>query len=312
MSDKLKVVFMGTPDFSVPILENLIKNFDVKAVYSQPPKKSGRGQKVNKTPVHIAAEKHGIEVRTPKSLRNVEEQEKFKSIGADIAVVAAYGLILPIEILEAYKFGCVNVHASLLPRWRGAAPIQRAIEAGDKTSGVTIMQMDVGLDTGDMILKEEISIDEITTGEVLHDKLSASGSNLIITALNQIADGSAKFEKQDDSLANYAKKIEKSEAKINFDRDITEVANHIRAFTPFPGAFFEYKGERFKVLDFDVEINENQSVSSTVLQNKNDIWLTCQGGILRVKKIQKSGKRAMETSELLNGFKFIEGEKVNA
>jgi methionyl-tRNA formyltransferase len=309
MSDKLKVVFMGTPDFSVPILENLIKNFDVKVVYTQPAKKAGRGQKITKTPVHNFAEKFKIEVRTPKSLRSEEEKAKFEAIDADIAVVAAYGLILPKEILEAFKFGCVNVHASLLPRWRGAAPIQRAIEAGDAKSGVTIMQMDVGLDTGDMILKDEVKIDNKTTGQILHDKLSVSGANLIVEALNQIADGTATFEKQDDSLANYAQKIEKLEGKIDFGKSVEDVDCQIRAFNPFPGSFFIYKDERFKVLDFDI-INQDGKIGEIIFCD-NDLVIACKKGSIKIKKIQRAGKKPMEIMELLNGFKFVKGEFVN-
>ena len=193
----MKVVFMGTPDFAVPVLENLVKEHDVVCVYTRAPKEAGRGHKETKTPVHLKAEELGIEVRTPKTLRNPEEQQKFKDLQADVAVVAAYGLILPKEILEAFPYGCLNTHASLLPRWRGAAPIQRAIEAGDKKSGVTIMQMDEGLDTGDMLLKGEVEITDTTTGGELHDALSKIGADLIMEALRNYA--SIKPQKQDDS-----------------------------------------------------------------------------------------------------------------
>ncbi len=305
----MKIVFMGTPDFSVPVLENLIKEFDVTCVYTQPPKPKGRGHQVMKTPIHICAEKAGIEVRHPKNFRAEQDLQDFEKLDADVAVVAAYGLILPKRVLNAHKYGAINIHASTLPRWRGAAPIQRVIEAGDKSSGVTIMQMDEGLDTGDMLLKGNIDITDNMTAGMLHDELSKQGAELIIKTLKNI--DNIKPEKQDDSKATYAKKIAKSESKINFDQDVEIVARKVRSLTPFPGAFFEYKGERFKVIDFTFEKNETQDISSTIVTADSHILLNCLGGSLRVNKIQRAGKKTMTVPELLNGFKFEDLAKIN-
>ena len=225
------------------------KEHKVVCVYTRAPKEAGRGQKETKTPVHIKAEELGVEVRTPKTLRNIEEQENFKNLNADVAIVAAYGLILPKPVLEAYKYGCINIHASLLPRWRGAAPIQRSIEAGDEVSGVTIMQMDEGLDTGDMLLKGEVEINDTTTGGILHDALSAQGAELVMDVLKNI-DNIEHIKQPTDGMC-YANKIEKEECRIDFDMTASQIACKVRAFNPFPGAFFEYNGERFKVWEVE-------------------------------------------------------------
>ena len=208
----MKIVFMGTPEFALAALKKLAAEHEVLAVYTKEPKVSGRGNKLVKTPVHLWAEEQGIEVRTPKTLRNAEEQAKLAALGADMAVVAAYGLILPPPVLEAFPFGCVNIHGSLLPRWRGAAPIQRAIEAGDEKSGITTMKMDAGLDTGDMLLKGETEITPETTGGELHDKLAEIGAELIVRTLREWND--IKPQKQDDSLSCYAAKIDKAESLL--------------------------------------------------------------------------------------------------
>ena len=243
----MKVVFMGTPDFAVPALERLIKEHNVVCVYTREPKLSGRGNKLNKTPVHLVAEANGIEVRTPKTLRNTEELQKFTELKADVAVVAAYGLILPLPVLEAYPFGCLNLHASLLPRWRGAAPIQRAIEAGDAKSGVTVMQVAEGLDTGDMLLKGEVEITSSTTGGELHDKLALQGAELISRVLSDIKSFVPQPQPQDGAC--YAAKIDKAECKLDFNQKADVLCRKIRAFNPYPAMFFEYGGERFKVLE---------------------------------------------------------------
>ena len=250
----MKIVFMGTPDFAVPVLEALSKEHEVVCVYTRAPKEAGRGQKESKTPVHLFAERHGIEVRTPKSLRNAEEQENFKILGADAAVVAAYGLILPKEVLEAYPLGCINVHASMLPRWRGAAPIQRAILAGDEVSGVTIMQMDEGLDTGNILLEDKrpVPLANITGGE-LHDRLAEHGAEMIAEYLRNPA--AYPPRRQGEMTTPYAAKLEKSEAKIDFSEPADAVVRKNRAFNPFPGAYFEFNGERFKVLEADFDMS---------------------------------------------------------
>ena len=226
----MKIVFMGTPEFALAALKKLADEHEVLAVYTKEPKVSGRGNKLVKTPVHLWAEEQGIEVRTPKTLCNAEEQAKFAALGADMAVVAAYGLILPPPVLEAFPFGCVNIHGSLLPRWRGAAPIQRAIEAGDEKSGITTMKMDAGLDTGDMLLKGETEITPQTTGGELHDKLAEIGAELIVRTLREWND--IKPQKQDDSLSCYAAKIDKAESLLDLTVPAAVLERKIRAFNP--------------------------------------------------------------------------------
>ena len=300
----MKVVFMGTPDFAVPALRAIAAEHEVVCVYTQPPREAGRGNKILKTPVNLAAEELDLPVKTPASLKKPEAQDELRSLNADIAVVAAYGLILPKAVLDIFPKGVVNIHASLLPRWRGAAPIQRAIEAGDKKSGVTIMRVDEGLDTGDMLLKGEVEIDENTTGGILHDKLAEIGKTLILQALRNI--DNLKPEKQDDSLACYAKKLEKSEAKLDFNRPADELERKIRAFNPYPGAYFEYNGERFKVFAAEV-LNDNAGMEpGSLVPNDSGLLIECNPGMLFVTEIQRQGKRAMPTEELLRGFEFAE------
>lgn len=299
----MKIVFMGTPDFALPVLKVLYEKHDVVCVYTQAPKEAGRGQKVNKTPIHVFAEENGIEVRTPKTLRNEDEQKKFKDLGADIAIVAAYGLILPVPVLEAFPRGCINVHASLLPRWRGAAPIQRSIEAGDDVSGITIMNMAEGLDTGDMLLKGEVKITPYTTGGVLHDQLSYMGAELMLEVLDNL--DKIKPEKQDDSLATYAKKIDKEESKLDFNLSVDVLERKIRAFNPYPATFFEYKGERFKVLNVKAhKVNHGEKIGQ--LRTKENLFVACLDGWLEVVNIQRQGKKVMACCDCLKGFCFEE------
>lgn len=298
----MRVVFMGTPDFAVPALRRLIKEHQVVCVYTREPKISGRGNKLNKTPVHLVAEENGIEVRTPKTLKSEEEQKKFAELKADVAVVAAYGLILPKAVLEAYPMGCLNIHASLLPRWRGAAPIQRCIEAGDDKSGVTIMQIAEGLDTGDMLHKGEVLITENMTGGCLHDKLMELGACLISEVLADV--NKYPPQKQDDDLANYAQKLEKEECKINFDMPTAELYNKIRAFNPYPAMYFEYNGERFKVLE--TEKAEASAPAGTIISSTDNLIIATTDGALKIVQIQRQGKRPMRTDELLRGFNFTE------
>lgn len=301
----MKIVFMGTPDFAVPALERLIKEHEVICVYTREPKLSGRGNKLNKTPVHLVAEANGIEVRTPKTLRNAEEQQKFAELKAEVAVVAAYGLILPLPVLEAYPFGCLNLHASLLPRWRGAAPIQRAVEAGDAKSGVTVMQVAEGLDTGDMLLKGEVEITSATTGGELHDKLALTGADLISRVLSDIK--SFAHQPQPQEGACYAAKIDKAECKLDFNQKAETLCRKIRAFNPYPAMFFEYGGERFKVLEAH-KVEKYASVG-TIIEENNNLLLACADGALGVTQIQRQGKKLMTVSELLRGFHFAENSK---
>lgn len=298
----MKVVFMGTPDFAVPALRRLMAEHQVVCVYTREPKPAGRGNKLNKTPIHLLAEENGIEVRTPKTLRDDEEQQKFAALNADVAVIAAYGLILPKPVLEAFKYGCINIHASLLPRWRGAAPIQRAIEAGDKIGGVTIMQMAEGLDTGDMLLKGEVPISETMTGGELHDSLSILGADLISAVLADIK----KYppQQQDDAASCYAQKLDKDECQINFDTPVRTLYNKVRAFSPYPAMFFEYNGERFKILQ--AEMTQQQGVAGRIIAGQKELIIAARDGALKITKIQRQGKRPMDIAELLRGFQFEE------
>lgn len=301
----MKVVFMGTPDFAVPALERLIKEHDVVCVYTREPKLSGRGNKLNKTPVHLVAEANGIEVRTPKTLRNIDEQQNFATLKADVAVVAAYGLILPLPVLEAYPLGCLNLHASLLPRWRGAAPIQRAVEAGDAKSGVTVMQVAEGLDTGDMLLKGEVEITSTTTGGELHDKLALVGADLISAVLSDIKSFTPQPQPQDGAC--YAAKIDKSECKLDFNQKAEVLCRKIRAFNPYPAMFFEYGGERFKVLE--AHKAEKYAPVGTIIEENNCLLIACADGALNITQIQRQGKKLMSIGELLRGFHFAENSK---
>lgn len=304
----MKVVFMGTPDFAVPVLESLAKEHDVVCVYTRAPKEAGRGHKETKTPVHLKAEELGIEVRTPKTLRSAEEQEKFKALPADVAVVAAYGVILPLPVLESFRYGCINTHASLLPRWRGAAPIQRAVEAGDAKSGVTIMQMAEGLDTGDMLMKGEVEITPETTGGMLHDALSEIGAGLVLETLKNI--DMLKPEKQDEGQTCYAAKIEKEEGHLDFSLPSEVLERKIRAFNPFPGTYFEYAGERFKVWEAEAFDAVSGYEAGVIIPNDSGLLIACGEGMLLVTKIQRQGKKAMPTEELLKGFSFEPDTKV--
>ena len=301
----MKVIFMGTPDFSVPVLKALHEHHEVVCVYTQPPRPAGRGNKVIASPVHQVAEGLGIEVRTPVSLRKEEAQQAFKALNADVAVVCAYGLILPQAILEAPKKGCINVHASLLPRWRGAAPIQRAIEAGDTESGVTIMQMDVGLDTGDMLLKGVVPIDSETTGQILHDKLSIQGAELILKVLEDMPTP----QKQPETGITYAEKIQKSEALIDWNQTAQSIKNKIMAFNPYPAAYFVLNNERIKVFNAIVEDVKTTTEAGEFLDDA--LLVSCgQNTALRLTELQREGKKRMYATDFLKGFEITKGQKI--
>jgi methionyl-tRNA formyltransferase len=295
----MRIVFMGSPDFAVPSLNALVEaGHDVIAVYSQPPRPAGRGKGERKTAVHVRADALGIEVRTPRTLRNEEEQERFRALGADLAVVAAYGLILPKPILDAPKGGCVNVHASLLPRWRGAAPIQRAILAGDEIIGVTIMQMDEGLDTGPMLLRRELSIRGKTAGQVT-EELAKLGAEALIAWL----DRPTEPEAQPDEGATYASKVEKAETRIDWRRPALEIARQVRAFAPVPGAWFEVDGERIKLLV--AAIADGSGGPGEVLDDR--LTIATGEGAIRPLKVQRAGRAPMSPDELLRGFAIPQG-----
>lgn len=296
----MKIVFMGTPDFALVALKELAKEHEILAVYTKEPKISGRGNKLVKTPVHSWAEEQGIEVRTPKSLRNEEEQKRFADLKAEIAVVAAYGLILPQPILDAYPKGCINIHASLLPRWRGAAPIQRSIEAGDKVSGVTIMKVAAGLDTGDMLLKGEVEITPETTGGSLHDDLAQIGAELTIKVLKDWDNIEPKV--QDDALSCYAAKLEKEESVLNTDMPAEDLCRKIMAFNPYPAVYFEHNEERFKVLCAKVSDIKNQA--GKIWQEGQQLFIGAKDKAIEVTEIQRQGKKAMSVAELLRGYTF--------
>ncbi|VVT19828.1 methionyl-tRNA formyltransferase [Erythrobacter sp. EC-HK427] len=291
----MRIIFMGTPEFAVPTLDALVAaGHDVVAVYSQPPSRSGRGKQERPSPVQARAEELGIAVRHPFSLKGAEEQEAFAALQADVAVVAAYGLLLPQPILDAPKHGCLNVHGSLLPRWRGAAPIHRAVQAGDAETGITIMQMEAGLDTGPMLLKAATPIDRKTTGE-LHDELAQLGAGLLIETLAEL--GNIVAEEQDCALAIYAPKIDKAEARLDFTRPAAELERDIRAFAPFPGAWFMLGEERIKLLL--AEVVDASGAPGEVLDDR--LTIACGEMALRPLKLQRAGKPAMALEDFLRG-----------
>ena len=295
---------MGTPDFSVPILDSLIAaGHRILAVYSQPPRPAGRGQALRPSPVAAFAESKGIPVRCPKSLKSAEEQAEFASLDADCAIVAAYGLILPKAVLDAPKHGCINVHASLLPRWRGAAPIQRAIEAGDKESGVTIMQMDVGLDTGAMLLIDKVAITPSTTGGSLHDQLSAIGARLIVEAMDLLGQGKLPATPQPPDGVTYAAKLAKEEGRLDWSLPAVQLDLRLRAFTPFPGCWFEYKGERLKLVAATPVMGSGEP--GKILDDR--LTVACGKGALRLDIIQRAGKAPMPAADFLRGFALPAG-----
>lgn len=297
----LRIAFMGTPDFAVPALKALHDaGHEIVAVYSQPPRRAGRGKKLSPSPVQRVAEELSIEVRTPVSLKGEEEQAAFAALQLDVAVVAAYGLILPQAILDAPAMGCLNIHGSLLPRWRGAAPVQRAILAGDTETGITIMQMEAGLDTGPMLLKSTTPVDGKTAGE-LTEELAETGAELMVQYLASPSEYSA--ETQDDALATYAKKIEKQEARLDFSKPADHVERQIRAFTPVPGAFFEFENVRHKILD--AQISNSDGEPGTTLDDH--LLIGCGAGALQPKIIQKAGKPAIDLKSFLNGTKIPKG-----
>ncbi|OYY90736.1 MAG: methionyl-tRNA formyltransferase [Sphingomonas sp. 28-66-16] len=292
----LRIVFMGTPAFSVPVLEALVDaGHDVVAAYCQPPRRAGRGKTLTPSPVQARAEALGIDVMTPVSLRDADAQAAFAGLRADIAVVAAYGLILPRAILDAPRHGCLNVHASLLPRWRGAAPIQRAILAGDAETGVCIMAMEAGLDTGPVLLTGKTMIDGKTAG-ALTDELSAMGAALMVAVLGDLAAHPALPQPEDG--ITYAAKIDKAEARIDWTLSATAIERQVRAFNPVPGAFFEHDGERIRILDAAIDRGSDQP--GRVVDA--GLGIGCGEGILRPRLVQRAGRGVMNVADLLRGF----------
>jgi methionyl-tRNA formyltransferase len=301
----LRLAFMGTPEFSVPLLAELIASHDIAAVYSPPARPKGRGLGEEPSPVAKFAAAHNLVLRTPSTLKSEEAQAEFAALDLDAAVVAAYGLILPKPILDAPRLGCFNLHASLLPRWRGAAPIQRAIMAGDTETGVMIMHMDEGLDTGPVLLAQSVQIGRRTSGE-LQNELSRLGASLMTRALAALERGSIAERKQDETDATYAKKILKEETRIDWSKSAHEIDCLIRALSPAPGAWTEAKGERLRILYAEPE--EGSGASGEVLDDR--LTVACGSGALRLIRLQRAGRGVVTANELLRGFVLPRGTRL--
>ncbi|WP_314186909.1 methionyl-tRNA formyltransferase [Aggregatibacter kilianii] len=303
----LNIIFAGTPDFAAQHLQALIDSpHNVIAVYTQPDKPAGRGKKLQASPVKQLAEQHQILVYQPKSLRKPETQAELTALQADVMVVVAYGLILPQAVLDAPTYGCLNVHGSLLPRWRGAAPIQRAIWAGDKQTGVTIMQMDAGLDTGDMLHKVFCDIDLQDTSADLYHKLAEIAPNALIEVLNHLTDGTFIAEPQDDTQSNYAEKLSKEEAKLDWQLSAGQLERNIRAFNPWPMAYLQLTDEQgnpqtLKVYQATVLPSVSQTPGTIISADKNGIQIATADGVLNLLQLQPAGKKPMSAQDLLNG-----------
>jgi methionyl-tRNA formyltransferase len=305
----LRLAFMGSPDFALPSLRALAAaGHEIVAVYAQPPRAAGRGQKERSCPVHSLALERGWPARTPKSLKDPAEQAAFAGLDLDIAVVVAYGLILPPAVLAAPRLGCVNVHASLLPRWRGAAPIQRAILAGDGETGITIMQVNEGLDTGPMLLSESVPIGAAETAETLHDSLADLGARLIVTALEGLATGTLSARPQPDDGVTYAAKLQRGEGRLDWRKPAADLERAVRAFTPWPGAEFEVNGSRIKVLAAEVTSGAADTAPGTVLDAR--LTVACGAGALRLLKVQRAGKGALNAEAFLRGFDLAPGTRL--
>jgi methionyl-tRNA formyltransferase len=298
----LRLIFMGTPDFAVPTLLELVAHgHEVVAVYTRAPKPAGRGMKMQLSPVEQEARRLGIPVMTPSTLKTPEALAEFRTHNADAAVVVAYGMILPQAILDAPRYGCFNLHGSLLPRWRGAAPINRAIMAGDAESGVMVMKMDVGLDTGDVAMAERLAITDSMTAADLHDALAPLGADLMVRAMGGLERGGLQLSKQSEDGVTYAAKIEKAEARIDWKRSAREVLRHIHGLSPFPGAWCELAAEaepvRLKILR--CELASGSGAAGEVLDN--DLAIACGDGAIRIVELQRAGKGPMKSAEFLRG-----------
>ena len=301
----LRLAFMGTPDFAVPTLAELIaQGHDIAAVYSQPPRPKGRGMALEPGPVHAFAERAKLPVRTPLSLKSAEEQAAFAALDLDAAIVVAYGLLLPKAVLDAPKLGCFNLHGSLLPRWRGAAPIQRAVMAGDAETGVMVMQMEEGLDTGPVLMAEKVPVGRKTSGE-LATELSRLGADLMVRALGALERGAITPQLQSQDGVTYAKKILKDEARIDWSKSAGEIDCLIRGLAPSPGAFTEVKGERLKIL-YAMPVKDRGDAGEVI---SDDLTVACGEGALKLLKVQRAGKGVMEARELLKGFPLPPGTK---
>lgn len=302
MSQSLRIVFAGTPDFAARHLAALLSSeHEVIAVYTQPDRPAGRGKKLTASPVKNIALEHDIPVYQPVNFKSDEAKQELKDLNADIMVVVAYGLLLPQAVLDTPKLGCINVHGSILPRWRGAAPIQRSIWAGDAETGVTIMQMDIGLDTGDMLKIATLPIEATDTSTTMYDKLAELGPEALVDCLGDIAAGKAKPVKQDDEQANYASKLSKDEAKIDWSQDAAFIERCVRAFNPWPMSFFSVEENNIKVWQSRVEASATEAPVGTILKaDKTGIYVATGNGTLVLEQIQIPGKKAMPVSDVLN------------
>jgi methionyl-tRNA formyltransferase len=297
----LKIVFMGTPEFSVPALEILIKNkLSILNVYTQPPAKSNRGRKIKPSRIQQFCNENKIDSRCPKSLNTVEEYEYFKKLSPDCVIVVAYGKLIPKKFLNLPKFGFINIHASLLPRWRGAAPIQRAIMNGDKTTGVSIMKVEEALDSGPVLATKKLELNQDSTYSETEKKLSKLGADLLIESLNNIEAGKTKFLTQVHSEATYAKKINKNETKINWELDANKIISHIHGLSTNPGAWFEYENERFKVL----RVKKSQASGSPGIVLDENLTVGCKSGSIQILEIQREGKNKQNIKDFLRGKKI--------
>lgn len=304
----MRLIFMGTPEFARPALQALIDSPDheVVAVYTQPPRPAGRGHKEQPSPVHQLAQIHSIPVRTPTSLKALEVQAGFAAWHADASIVAAYGLLLPSPILTVCRYGCINIHPSLLPRWRGAAPIQRTIIAGDTETGIGIMQMDKGLDTGDVLSMEHFTIPEQCTAGQLHDLLAKRGAELLLKTLKQLSQGHITPTPQSEEGVTYAQKITKDDGRIDWNHSAHTIACQIRGLNPWPGAYFSYQGEKIKIL----EATEDSSFSAspgTIQQVKQGVRIACSEGSLVPTVVQRPGRAAMPIDAMLRGYAIPDG-----
>ena len=313
MSKALRIIFAGTPDFSVAPLQTLIDSeHEVIAVYTQPDRPAGRGRKVTASPVKSLALEHNIPVFQPLTLRNDEAQQTLSALKADLMVVVAYGLILPQAVLDAPKMGCLNIHASLLPRWRGAAPIQRAIESGDPETGVTIMQMDIGLDTGDMLYKSRTQIGPNDNAQTLHDRLSTMGCDALLNTIDGLIQGSIIGEKQDEALVTYAEKMSKEEAHINWQHSAEQIVRTVQAFNPWPVAFTDFQGKSLRIWQASLTTSEEQASLSGSAQAGEVLALTKQGLIVAtgtqpicIEQCQPAGKKAMNAYDFAQARNLI-------
>lgn len=301
MTQPLRIIFAGTPDFAARHLQALINSeHQIVGVYSQPDRPAGRGKKLKASEVKALALEHNLPVFQPQSLKTADALEALKSLNADIMIVVAYGLILPKAVLNAPRLGCLNVHGSILPRWRGAAPIQRAIWAGDQQTGVTIMQMDEGLDTGDMLHISRCSIDSTETSASLYTKLAELGPDALINTINRLANGDITPESQNDADANYAKKLSKDEANIDWSMDAEQIERNIRAFNPWPVCFTQMSGNTVKI--YQANVVEQSGAAGTVLaSDKNGIIVACGKHALSISELQPQGKKPMAINDFLNG-----------